>query len=258
VSEAWMPDVRRIRARNDGGAMKGGAPRVVWQTLNADAHTVPAELAAKRLDGLGRASHLIWNPRYGQIVQQIPIVRAARSLGWPEQLLAPESDTARGPARRPAAGSAPYGTTADDIAEVNTEGRLCVQICVVAFAWDPFTSRSMKGREQILNWLDSWGIPRHWPAGQPAAPADEQAACRSRRLWAQGGHFGASQVPGLTVAGPGAIDIEHLTGSAADFEPLTSANGHERGAASPPVRGLGTYVQHRRVAARAGALSRAG
>jgi hypothetical protein len=31
-------------------------------------------------------------------------------------------------------------------------------------------------------------------------------------LWARGGHFGASQVPGCGNAGPGAIDIDRLTG----------------------------------------------
>jgi hypothetical protein len=35
---------------------------------------------------------------------------------------------------------------------------------------------------------------------------------RSRALWARGGHFGASQVPGCENAGPGAIDTYQLTG----------------------------------------------
>ncbi len=70
----------------------------------------------------------------------------------------------------------------------------------------------MTGVFQIMRWLDSWGVPRIWPAGQPAPARDCHGSPRSRRLWARGGHFGASQVPGLTAVGPGPIDIERLTG----------------------------------------------
>src|SRR5260221_8718104 len=81
-----MPGAGRIRARIDGGPLKGGAPRVVWQALDADPRTVSAGLAAQRLDRLGRAGHLVWNPVNGEIVQLIPILRAGRSLGWPDGL----------------------------------------------------------------------------------------------------------------------------------------------------------------------------
>jgi hypothetical protein len=70
----------------------------------------------------------------------------------------------------------------------------------------------MKGRREIMTWLDSWGVPRGWPAARPASFPACYATERSRRLWARGGHFGASQVPGLAMAGPGAIDPERLTG----------------------------------------------
>ena len=92
-------------------------------------------------------------------------VRRRRAPGRVVHVSAPRGR----PARQAAAETAARGTEADVIAEVNAEGRLCVQIGVVAFAWDPFTSRPMSGLQQILDWLDSWGIPREWPAGQPAA-----------------------------------------------------------------------------------------
>jgi hypothetical protein len=41
-----------------------------------------------------------------------------------------------------------------------------------------------------------------------AALADQ----RSRVQWARGGHFGASQVPGCENAGPGAIEVDRITG----------------------------------------------
>jgi hypothetical protein len=131
----------------------------------------------------------------------------------------------------------------------------------------------MAGLQQILDWLDSWGIPRQWPAGQPAAFPDEQAACRSRRLWARGGHFGASQVPGLTAVGPGAVDVELLTGWTGPGRRYTGVAqaGHAdvRGAdvrlpaacgdaTGPEIRDLDGYFGHDDAAARAGTLSPVG
>src|SRR5450755_4743373 len=120
-----MPGVRYVRAAADGGSLKGGAPRVVWHALDADSQTVSARSAAQSLDQHGQASHLVWNPLNGETVQLIPIVRAARSLTWPE------SDQAASWADQAA------------VAEVTAEGRVCVQICVVGFAHNPFTARPM-------------------------------------------------------------------------------------------------------------------
>jgi hypothetical protein len=194
VSDAWMPGIKYVRAAVDGGPLKGGAPRAVWQALGADPQTVSARSVAQRLDQHGQPSHLVWNPLNGEIVQLIPIVRAARSLIWPE------GEGSGSWAEQPA------------VAEVTAEGRVCAQICVVAQADDPFTSGPLAGLQEIMRWLDSWGVPRNWPAGAPTSFPDSLATTRSRRLWARGGHFGASQVPGLSATGPGAIDIERLTG----------------------------------------------
>jgi hypothetical protein len=191
-----MPGAGRIWGTTDGGPLKGGAPRAVWQTLGADPRTVSAGSAAQRLSHLGRACHLVWNPLQGEIVQLIPVLRAGRLLGWPEdlnQMVPPQPDL-----------------DPDDIAEVNSEGRVCLQIGVVAFAWEPFTAWPLTGLPQLLSWLDSWGIPREWPAGGPAPFPHGLTTCGNRRLWARGGHFGASQVPDLTAAGPGAVDIGML------------------------------------------------
>jgi hypothetical protein len=237
VTDAWMPGATRIWSASDGGPLNGGAPRVVWQTLGADPRTASARSAAHRLDRAGRPSHLVWNPLQGEVVQLVPILRAGRLLGLPEDLgeLVPEP-------RRPGG---------DELAEVNAEGRLCVQISVVGFDWEPFTSWPMSGLEQILDWLDSWGIPRRWPAGPPLPFPHGRAACGSRRLWARGGHFGASQVPGLTTAGPGGIDIEQLTGR-------PGGAGRQAAAAKlPEVRGLDRYLAHEE-AAGAEPLSRVG
>ncbi len=200
-----MPGATRIRGTTDGGPLKGGAPRVVWQTLGADPRIVSAVSAAQRLDELGRTCHLVWNPLQGAIAQLIPIVRAGRLLGRLEglnQAPPPWLDADLSPV--------PPGR----VAEANAEGRLCVQICVVAFAWQPFTVWPLTGLRQILDWLDTWGIQPLWPAGPPAPFPDGLTTPGIHRLWARGGHFGASQVPDLPAAGPGAIDVERLTGRA--------------------------------------------
>ncbi|MGD0376817.1 MAG: hypothetical protein ABSB01_19800 [Streptosporangiaceae bacterium] len=209
MTDAWMPGAARIRAETDGGALKGGAPRTVWQALGFDPRIVSARSAAERLNQLNRPSHLVWNPLNGEIVQLIPVVRAGRSIGWPEgveQLCRLSRDQLRQAALRAEPPPGPF-------CEINAEGRLCIQICVVAFAWEPFTAGPLAGLREILDWLDSWGMARNWPAGRPAPFPHGHASYRNRRLWARGGHFGASQVPDWTASGPGAVDVERLTGT---------------------------------------------
>jgi hypothetical protein len=261
-----MPGATCIRAATDGGPLQGGAPRVVWQTVGADPRVVSATSAAQRLDELGRACHLVWNPFQGPVVQMIPILRAGRVLGTPEGLFqAPPTWPDAGASTVPgqptvadaaAGGPGPGGTPAAEmagrVAEANAEGRLCVQICVVAFAWQPFTSWPMTGLPQILDWLDGWGIPRRWPAGPPAPFPEGLSTPAIARLWARGGHFGASQVPDVPAAGPGAINVERMTGPAGGRE---GRGG--RGPASPEeMPDLDGYFGGGK--SRTGALSRVG
>jgi hypothetical protein len=190
-----MPNARCIRSGSDGGQMQGGAPRVVWLTLDTAPHVVSVISAAQRLIEQGRPCHLVWDPVTGSIAQLLPAVRAARALGTPEHI------QYCGPS-----------AVQDYNATVNREGRFCLQICVLSWSREPFTSSPMTRLGDILGWLDSWQVPRQWPAGQPASfrQADR---LRSRALWARGGHFGASQVPDCTSTGPGSIDIDQLTGT---------------------------------------------
>ena len=221
----------RVRAEADGGALGGGAPRVVWLTLGTPANSVSVQSAAQRLVAEHRPCHLVWNPVTGELAQLISVLRAGRALGAPDRL----DWTPVRIQRRPE--------------NVNAEGRVCVQIGVLALAAEPFTNGPLIGVEAIMSWLDSWGVPRRWPGGQPGSWAEGGRAGAgragvgvggvgvgvgaggggvgtagggaggaiggaegSRAVWARGGHFGASQVPGCAHAGPGAIDIHRLTG----------------------------------------------
>jgi hypothetical protein len=191
VADAWMPGVRCIRAESDGGQLGGGAPRAVWLTLGVDPRAISVCSAAQRLVQENRPCHLVWDPLTGDLAQLLPIVRAGCALGAPENLdYAPDLR--------------PYQQRG-----VNREGRLCVQIGVLGSPRDPFTSYQMIGLGEILAWLDSWQIPRRWPAGAPA-PFRATPKARSRQLWALGGHFGASQVPDCESVGPGGIDIDQI------------------------------------------------
>jgi hypothetical protein len=187
VAHAWMPEAMRIRADADGGALGGGAPRVVWLTLGSLASAVSVQSAAQRLVAEHRPCHLVWNPMTGEIAQLISVLRAGRALGAPDRL----DWTPVRIHRR--------------LENVNSEGRICVQIGVLALAAEPFTNGPLIGVEAIMSWLDSWGVSRRWPGGQPGGWTDggrSAGRAMSRAVWARGGHFGASQVPGCGHAGP--------------------------------------------------------
>jgi hypothetical protein len=158
--------------------MLGGAPRAVWFIWSADPHAVSAKSVAQRLIQLERPPHLVWNPVTGEIVQLLPPTRAACGLA---------GDRGR-------------------------NGRVCVQIRVIGSAHEPFTDTKLDGLDDILAWLDSWEVPRRWPAGPPLPYPHSIVADRSGRLWARGGHFGHSQVPGTREGDPGSIDIARIVG----------------------------------------------
>ena len=242
MTDAWMPGAERIPAPADGGCMKGGAPRAVWLPVYANPLELSARAAAERLIQLGRPSHLVWNPVSGDVAQLIPAVRAGRALGWPESQgwldgpgwtdetgRPPEADWRRAPLSPAAEPTAPAAR--DGLAAINTEGRVCVQIAVLRQAWWPFTEGPAERLAEIVGWLDSWQVPRGWPAGRPARfpdaglAAGRRPAARTldaraeaagtgpgrRRNWAQGGHFAAAQVPGCAAAGADRIDLDRLT-----------------------------------------------
>jgi hypothetical protein len=136
----------------------------------------------------------------------------------------------------------------DGLAGVNNEGRVCAQIGVIGHGWAPFTTGPVRRAREIVSWLDTWQVARGWPAGHPAPfPGSARPGQQRRRHWARGGHFGASQVPGCSGAGPGAIDIERLTG------PLSGQRGAAPRVPGGPDRISAMTWQPRLTAARSAA-----
>lgn len=178
MADAWLPGAGRLPSRHHGGPLQGGAPRAVWHTTETNPLRISARSAAEHLEQRGTNAHIVWNPVTGETVQMVPATQSALLL--------------------------PHG--------VGREGRRCLQVLVVGFAGEPFTSGSMPGIEAIVAWLDAWQVPRRWPAGDPLPPPDAYSAGQDRRLWARGGHFGVSQVPHGEGPGPGGIDTGRITG----------------------------------------------
>ncbi|MEU5881241.1 hypothetical protein [Spirillospora sp. NPDC047279] len=188
-------------AKHDGGALRGGAPRVTWFCSESDPRTVSARSVAADLLREGRAAHVVWNPCSGEIIQCVPATRAAPLLG-----------------------------------SVGHEGRVCMQIMVVGQARDPFTNTLLTGLDAIMRWLDSWGVTRRWPAGPPLPSPQSYHSSRDRREWARGGHFGSSQVPGTGRPDPGGIDIRRITGPDTPVAAIPKPRRAAEEPARPPTR----------------------
>lgn len=196
MANAWMRGIGRVNGRTSGGRCRAGAPRAVWYMSESDPNRLSARSVAQRLDSDGHSAHLVWNPVTGETVQLLPATASATGQ------LAPHlrADRAR-------------------------EGRVCIVIQVIGYSLLPFTDGPLHGLGPILAWLESWEVPRRWPAGPPAPFPASHTPPASERLWARGGHFGLSQVPGSRCDGPGAIDVERLCAG-----PLSRP-----GALAPPV-----------------------
>ncbi len=213
VAHAWLPEAVRIRAEADGGALGGGAPRAVWLTLGSPANAVSVQSAGQRLVADHRPCHLVWNPSTGEIAQLISVLRAGRALGAPDRL---DWTPVRIQPRT---------------ANVNAEGRVCVQIGVLAVAAEPFTSGPLIGVETIMSWLDSWGVSRRWPAGPPGGWAD---------------HGRARGVVGA-VGAVGSVGAVGAVGAVGGRWSFWGGRGRGRGGRGEP-RGVGARRALRRVA----------
>lgn len=111
--------------------------------------------------------------------------------------------------------------------------------------WE-LTDTPLRGLAQILQWLDSHGIPRTWPMGP--TPALGQAGHRDVGVWnGQAGHYGHSQVPDTDHTDPGTFpDITCIPTAAAAAAGGSTKNSIGPGAGPELECILGWYQGGRR------------
>ena len=174
----WFPGA--VRSPQPGAVKLDTSlpPRVTWHiTSDVDpGKTQPAfSGVAAYLKNAQYCPHLMWDPFTGQIEQYYPANVGSRALkAW------------------------------------NEDGARHIQIEVLfsrgayrnGKQYWKLADTPLNGFTQIVQWLDSHGIPRTWPMG-PTPPIG-QSGTRSVTVWnTKAGHYGHSQVPGNDHTDPG-------------------------------------------------------
>lgn len=181
----WIDGAERLAVSAPGGTITSTAPpRAVWHTVEAPAGTREMWIRIQKvLTDKSAEPQILYDPLTDWLGQFIPLNLSGRAL---------QND----------------GTT-----KTNRVGWVCIQIEVMGYAAQPFTTGWKPGPNfrALMAALRSWGIPEVWPSGPPPkfvadpphnVPEDE----RSRTIWlSKGGHYGHSQIPGNIHGDPGGI-----------------------------------------------------
>lgn len=197
MAELWMPGAER-REQGQAVRMDGTLPpRATWHItadrLDANGVQPPFGNVSAYLERVGFCPHLMWDPFTGAVVQYYPANVGARAL-----------------TRWNGDGAVNIQIEAYFAYGVNRDGR----------KWGSVAETPCRGLDGILAWLDSWGIPRVWPAGAPQLSGNVQDA----NIWnRQAGHYGHSQVPGETHSDPG---------------PMPGFGANQQGELIPGISGL--------------------
>lgn len=189
MADLWLPGAEQHPTYN-GGSMDGvgGARAVHHITWDKDTDAsnpmdlVPFDnvLGYFTGSGKGNAPHILADPFTGRAAQFIPGNQSARAL-----------------------------VNLSGGVQTNMHGSACIQIEWLFFPYCRWNGRvyatladtPAAGRQNLVAWLRSWGVPDVWPMGQPTWNGN-----RNTSVW-QGspGHYGHSQVPENTHTDPGPI-----------------------------------------------------
>lgn len=182
----WLPGAIVVPTSNDGGSMLGGGAFCTWHSFEADPHKLSAKRGAEVLIAAGNGGTFCVNPISGEIAQMVPASRASRML------------------RNEAGG-----------VQTNRMGEVHIQIEVIAFANNPFTSYwTPEGKaaiQKIAAFARAHGVPDTWPGGQPPAypgPGTERTAPTSGS-----GHYPHSRWKENTHGDPGLVDYLAIIGN---------------------------------------------
>lgn len=169
----WMPGVKKDHASGEAGVMGPGNERkAVWHTSESGNDSNAIYGVCNWVKRQRSEYTIVWNPYTGQLVQLLPADVGARSVMNGYTIAA------------------------------NRHGKICIQICVIGRAANaPLVKSPMKGRRQLMEWLDSWGIPRE----------NITADNRSVSQWQKSGHTTHRSAPKPNDhTDPGPVDWNRL------------------------------------------------
>lgn len=168
----WMPKAEKKPSDGAGVMGPGNELKVVWHTSESgnDSRSIYGVV-----DWVKRQSSeytIAWNPYTGQLVQMFPANKGARAVM--------------------------NGYTIP----ANRHGKICIQVCVIGRAANaPLVKSPMKGRRELMEWLDSWGVPRK----------DITNNSRDVEAWKKSGHTTHKSAPKPNDhTDPGPIDFKKL------------------------------------------------
>jgi len=183
----WLPGAIVVPASVDGGSMLGGGAFCTWHSFEADPHNLTAERGARSLVAAGHGGTFCVNPLSGDIAQMVPASRASRMLK-----------------------NLPGGV------QTNRHGDVHIQIEVIAFAREPFTSywtpQGKSAIQKIAAFARAHGVPDVWPGGQPAHYPPLAGESRRVAPNAGSGHYSHSQWLDNDHGDPGYVDTEAIIG----------------------------------------------
>jgi peptidoglycan hydrolase-like protein with peptidoglycan-binding domain len=181
VATVWVQGAERFGDGVIGGVMDGGKPRSTQHTVECPPGRGYFMSMGAYLVRVATEPQLLYDPQSDSLGQFGPLNRSGRALRN--------------------AGSV----------RTNRTGTVNIQVEVCAYASRPWTTGFNPAEKpnylKMIAAIDSWDVPRDWPAGPPQAyPGDHD----DRDMWTwlnRSGYFGHSQVPGNDHGDPGAIDI---------------------------------------------------
>lgn len=176
----WMPGAKRHSG--DWGSSNpyiGKTPKVVWHTTESDAGSTSGNLNWASSQGYG--PHLWWDPYTGELTQSLPVSTPATAVADPN---------GKG---------------------LNRAGSVVVQVEVIGRAKNaPLATSPLKGKEQVMAWLRSLGVPDRFPAGVPTGMSGDRSVYG---VGSPAGHYTHSQMPDNSHVDPGRIDEALLFGA---------------------------------------------
>ena len=146
---------------------------ITWDALGPGGIQPPFPNVAKYLKDKGYCPTLMWNPFTGYVEQYYPASVGGRALAaWNE----------------------------DGVVNIQIEVFFSPGCVVDGVKYNTVAETPCVNLDKILDWIDSFGIPREWPMGEPQWKNNS----RDTDIWnTKAGHYGHCNVPDNTHTDPG-------------------------------------------------------